>query len=105
MQGVEELTFSLGTVIQLVLFAVSIASGWAYLKKNFEAHSTRFANVENDIATHTSNVTQAIEKMSTKIDVIHQDANNHRAEMIKISGAGDVLATRVSALENERTRA
>ncbi len=101
MQGIEDLTFSFETVVQLITLVVAIVLAWAYLKKNFEANDVRLSSVEEDLKANADDVTAAIERISIKIDGIHSDMQDQHVELVKITGTGDLLAQRIQSLENK----
>lgn len=97
--NVEELTFSLGTVVQIVSLVIAAVSAWFYLRKNFEANSMRIKRVETDIHAHGEAMTVAVKDIGSKLDTISGNLHDTKTELVRIAGAGDVLATRVGALE------
>jgi len=101
MQGIEDLTFSFATVIQLVAFVIALVSGWGFMKKNFEANKVKLERVEEDLKSNAEDVTSAIERISLKIDGIHSDNRDQHLELVRLTGSDDLLAQRITAIENQ----
>lgn len=99
MGGIEDLTFSFGTVVQLVGLAVGGATAWVYLKKNFEANSDRIERIEKGLEKHGTEMSGAVKSLASTMDEIKTSIHETNTELVRIAGNGNVLEARIGALE------
>ena len=94
--GVEELTFSFGTVVQIVTLVVAAVGSWFYLRNRFEQNATQLANVNKTLSALDT-------KLDTKFGDLEKDMQKQNESIIKIEAHGTVLEDRISTLNDRVT--
>jgi hypothetical protein len=90
---IEDVTFSLGTVVQIVSLAIAAAGSFFYLRGQFQQFTLTLNRVTTEII-----------KLDTKFDNINTSIAEQNTTIIRIEAHGTIMERSIESLD-DRVRA
>ncbi len=96
--GVEQLSFSFTTVIEIMSLVVAGASAWFYLRSQFHHNEQSIEQVKTDLVAHGELSQRSIVTLGEKIDDLATKVGDQSNAIVRIEARGEILEGQVLAL-------